>query len=75
MDKDFMQYVYVRTEKALTKSEEYSKIYDRYSKLSHEDKEYDNVSCELAAKEQELCYIQGFKDAIQIIMGVNNHVS
>ena len=70
MDKDFMQYVYARIDKALLENEEYEKLRDDMAVASKdkESREYDGLSTQIAAKEQELCYIQGFNDAMQLIM-------
>lgn len=57
MNKDFMQYVYTRCEKALTENIE-------YMALEREGKDQDAIQ----AKAEGLCYIQGFNDAMQLIM-------
>lgn len=68
MDKDFMQYVYARIEQALTENSEYKKLQKKCAELSYEDKEYEDAFSWLDAKAQELCYIQGFKDAMALLV-------
>lgn len=58
MDKDFMQYVYARIEKALTENKEYMEL------ESNKEAEPE----EIQARAEELCYIQGFNDAIKMIL-------
>lgn len=69
MDKDFMQYVYARIEKALTSDTEYMKIQsDCASAISSKDyASYIEIQDELQAKAEELSYIQGFEDAKAIL--------
>lgn len=58
MDKDFMQYVYTRCSKALMEDAE-------YMELEHSDNPNADI---LQAKAEELCYIQGFNDAMRIML-------
>lgn len=70
MNSDFRNYVYERIEKALMRSVDYKKIQDKYSKAL-ENKQHDvaeSLSDELEARAQELCYVQGFNDAMHLIM-------
>ena len=56
-DKDFMQYVYARIEKALTDNREYIEL------EGNKDAEPEEVQ----AKAEVLCYIQGYKDALSLL--------
>lgn len=69
MDKDFMQYVYARIEKVLSESEKYSelqkKCIDAYK--NNDLKLYSELNTESDSISEELCYLQGFRDAINLI--------
>lgn len=71
MDKDFTQYVYARTERALTENEEYKTLQHKCAEMEHEFKientEYEDLTCKLDAKAQELCYLKGYKDALNLL--------
>lgn len=70
MDKDFMEYAYARTEKTLMENTEY-KILQKKCADASKDKnmwEYENLSCEIEYKVRELCYMQGFNDAIRLLI-------
>lgn len=67
MDKDFMQFVYSRIEKALTEDPKYMNLQSKLYELGHENTEYENTSLELDVRAQELCYIRGFKDALNLL--------
>lgn len=70
MSSDFRNYAYARIDKALMGSVEYKKVQDKHGKAL-ENKQYDvveSLSDELEARAQELCYVQGFNDAMQLIM-------
>lgn len=56
MDKDFMQYVYARCEKALLEDIE-------YMELEKNSSDHD----EIQAKAEVLCYIKGYKDALNML--------
>ena len=61
---DFMQYVYARTAKALQENEEYMSM------------EHNNADPNaLQAKAEELCYMQGFNDAMQLVTKGADHNS
>jgi hypothetical protein len=70
MNSDFTNFIYARVEKALMENEEYKKIQSKCANaITNKDYEqYENLSPELEAKAQELSYMQGFNDAMQIIM-------
>jgi len=68
MKKDFMQFVYNRIENVLTKNEEYRELQSKCAELDYADDEYEAVSYKLEALSQELCYMQGFKDAMKLLM-------
>lgn len=57
MDKDFMEYVYKRCEKALTENNEYMEL------ERNDDSDPDGVQ----ARAEELCYIMGYKDALNLL--------
>lgn len=70
MNKDFMQYVYARTDKALIGNTEYMELQSKCAKAI-ERKDYDSyseISDELQAKAEEICYIQGYRDAMAILV-------
>ena len=71
MDKDFLQYVYSRTEKALTDDMEYKVLLGKLADAGHNiaihNNDYEDISSQMALMEQKLCYIQGFNDAINIL--------
>lgn len=56
MDKDFMQYVYARCERALQEDME-------YKELERESSDQDAIQ----AKAEALCYIRGYKDALSML--------
>lgn len=58
MNKDFLQYAYKRCENALTENDEYMAL--------ERDEAADPEAVQ--AKAEELCYIKGFNDAIQLIL-------
>jgi|GEM_PF-1724335 len=72
MDNDFMQYVYARIEKALTENVEYvelqSKCAEAGSDIMLQNKEYEDITCQMEARAEELCYMQGYNDAIRMIL-------
>lgn len=69
MDKDFMQYVYRRCERAVLKDEEYKRLQGECIKISGKEnfKEYEELSCQMETRAEELCYLQGFNDAIRVL--------
>jgi hypothetical protein len=70
MDKDFMQYVYARCDKALGINVKYAEIQDKCIEAIHSNNlmEYGNLTAESETLVQEICYIQGFNDAMQLIL-------
>lgn len=73
MDKEFMKYVYARIEKALGENAEYMKLQSDLVK-AHECKDYNSyieISDEMEAKTTEACYIQGYKDAMRLLLNLN----
>ncbi len=70
-NKDFMQYVYKRIDKTLEGNAEYMELQSKYVKALHDNNitEYENLSCKLDAKAQELCYIKGFIDGMNMTSG------
>jgi hypothetical protein len=70
MDKDFLQYTYMRIDKALMENEEYKNLQSKCANASRKEKpkEYEELSGQMAAMEQELCYMQGFKDAMSLML-------
>lgn len=56
MDKDFMQYVYARCERALQEDMEYKEL----------EREYSDQDA-IQAKAETLCYIRGYKDALSML--------
>lgn len=72
MNKDFMQYVYVRCDKALMESEEYVELQNKCLEAvkDNNDKLANDISDHMEAKAEELCYLQGFNDAMQLMLGL-----
>lgn len=74
MDKDFMQYVYARIEKALTENAEYVKLQSKCAEAGHDimlhNKEYEDLSSQLESKAEETSYMQGFKDGMRMILNL-----
>jgi hypothetical protein len=70
MDKDFMQFIYARCEKALTGNAEYMELQSKCAdaRKNNDIDTYDNLSCELEARAQDLCYTQGFNDAMRMLL-------
>lgn len=71
MNKDFMQYVYRRTEKALTENKEYMKLQRECAEAGKKklDSLVSDISDQMECKAEELCYLQGFNDAMAILHG------
>lgn len=70
MNKDFVQYVYTRCENALTENEGYMELQSKcvVARKNNDIDLYDNLSCEAEATAEELCYLKGFNDAIQMML-------
>lgn len=70
MDKDFMQYVCTRIEKALTENKEYLELQKKCADASKENdmNEYENASVEIECKATELSYLQGYTDGMRMIL-------
>jgi hypothetical protein len=70
MNEDFMQYVYARIEKALSESAEYRELARKCGEVGNDimllNKEFENLVCQEEIKSQELCYLQGYNDAIKL---------
>lgn len=73
MDKDFDQYVYARIERVLKESDEYMKLQEKLVKAqkNNENALAEDLDGKLGVMAEELCYRQGFKDAMAIILGKN----
>lgn len=72
MDNDFMQYVYTRIKKVLEENADYMKLQSD-GVIAIETKDYPSyidISDDLQSKAEELCYMQGYKDAMQIILNL-----
>lgn len=70
MNKEFIDYAFARIEKATDNSTEYQELQNQLIEASKNKdiKLYDNLSCQMEAKAEELSYLQGFNDAIQMIL-------
>lgn len=70
MDKDFMQYVYARIEKALTENVEYTELLNKCAEAQQDKNQalYSDLSDQMEAKAEELCYMKGFNDAMQMML-------
>lgn len=71
VNSDFMKNVYERIEKALTENEEYMNLQREcvQAKKDKLDELADDISDQMEAKSEELCYLQGFNDAIAMFQG------
>jgi predicted component of viral defense system (DUF524 family) len=69
LDKDFIQYVYARIEKALIGNAEYKELQSKCVEASkgNDINLYENLSVEIEAKAEELCYMQGYKDGLRLV--------
>lgn len=74
MDKDFMQYVYARIEKALSENAEYMEIARKCGEVGNDimrqNKEFEALVCQDECKAQEICYLQGYNDAMRMILNL-----
>jgi hypothetical protein len=70
MNKAFMEYVYKRCEAACTENVEYTELQSQISDVSKDRNSelYEELDCQIGAKAEELCYIQGFNDAMQLVI-------
>lgn len=66
MDEDFKQYVYAPIEKVLTGNEDYKKLMRESETHKSNADLYDELLDQMAAMEQELCYIQGFNNVMSL---------
>jgi hypothetical protein len=71
-DKDFMHYVYMRIEKALVENEEYKELQTKCvnADKNKDSNEYEDLTMQMAATEQELCYIQGYHDGMKLALSL-----
>lgn len=68
MNEEFMQYVDARIEKILRESKEYMGLQSNcVEALEKNNKLAWDISNEMEAMSQQLCYIQGYYDAIQLM--------
>lgn len=69
MNSDFRNFAYARTDEALN-NKKYRELQAKFLKALMEEniKEIDIVSGETEVMATELCYMQGFNDAIQLIL-------
>jgi hypothetical protein len=74
MDKDFMQYVYARCEKALTENDEFMELQKKCADVGKDKNfnSYEELSYLIRAKTEELCYIRGFMDGLLMGKGIQN---
>jgi hypothetical protein len=72
MNDDFMQYVYVRIEKALTENKEYMELQKKCSEAMKNDdlKLYNDLTTQLDSLAEELCYLQGRNDTMRMILNL-----
>lgn len=72
MDKDFMQYVYARCEKALSENDEYMELQSKCVEAmkNHEDELANDISDQMESMAEKLCYLQGCNDAIKMIINL-----
>lgn len=68
MNEDFIQYVYERCEVALTENVEYMQMQSKAIDAENAgDKElYLEITCNMEKAAEELCYIKGFQDALNL---------
>ena len=70
MNEEFMQYIDARIEKILRESKEYMRLQSECVEAMEKNNNelaWD-ISNEMEAMSQRSCYIQGFNDAIQLMM-------
>ncbi len=69
MDKDFMEYVHARIEKALTENSEYVRLqHECVEAQKNKDTELANdINERMESIAEELCYLKGFNDAMQLM--------
>lgn len=70
MDQDFMQYVYARVEKAIIGDTECMELQSKCVEAQHDGNQelYDELSKQLNCISEVACYIQGYKDAMRIMI-------
>jgi hypothetical protein len=69
MNEDFMKCVYARCEKAELEDKKYNELADKIieAQKNGDRKLEDDLNTELLCRVEELCYIQGWKDAISLM--------
>lgn len=70
INNEFRQYVYERCEVALNENNEYKRLEDELAVAENEKsiKDICNLAELTQSKAEELCYIKGYLDALQLIM-------
>lgn len=70
MNSDFRNYAYARIEKALTGNEEYVGMQKKCVEMleNNDIEKYEHIANATEVKATELSYMQGFNDAMQLIM-------
>lgn len=65
-----MQYVYVRIEKALVENAEYKELQSKCvdAQMDNNHALYEDLSVQIECKAEELCYMKGFNDAMQMML-------
>ena len=73
MNEDFIRCMSARCEKALIESPEYQGMENELSAKGKEGdiKTFSEFSSRVQSKAEELCYIQGFNDAMQLMLNKN----
>lgn len=68
MNKEFMVYVSARAEKAVMENEEYRRLQNDCVKAMKDNDmvRYDEISSILDSKAQELCFVKGFIDGLEM---------
>lgn len=68
MNEYFMEYVSARCEKALLENPEYMEMEHGLIPAKNNIKAFSELSCNVQARAEELCYIQGYNDAIRLML-------
>ena len=74
MDRDFIEYVYKNCESALVKDEKYRILQSKHVEAvkKGEIDLIEEISCAMECRTEEICFMAGFKAAIQIMINIRD---
>lgn len=77
MDEDFMEYVYRRCDVSLVEDEQYRSLQsEQIEAMKKGDINLiDKISSEMESREQKICFIAGFKAAMNLALSLNRDLS